>query len=447
MSSGDSLDQRYLEFTAKTSDVFARFPQIEPLRHFIFKDLLIQPRPLGVREAVKHWFAPLVRREQTTGVLQKGKILIWIESARDIMRDTLMPVFLELTKRGEHVRLVSFNGPGDLPGSTLRFRYPAACFAPHWARQAWDALCEADQQFGDRSLAQSFYYACANVQSLLDEMKRVLHAVTPHVVVTASTQLVGGSAMLVAARLSGIRSLLLQHGLLQPFHLPIVADVMCTWGQSSNDTLARLGIERNRVRALGSPRHDDMGPSTNGAARPALLQRLSLKDTFTLAFFSNGNDLLRNGRAPFECARWLEVIAKRFKSRVNVIVRLHPNEDGSLYRNCPHLVITKDRPELGLLLDGCDCVASLCSTALHEALLYHKPAWQLSADGWPDLAENWKHGLAKRISSESELSEMVEHVVNEGIQERPMNDMVDGVFINHGRATHAVADFVISQSH
>ena len=42
MSAVQSLDQRYLDFNAQTGSVFAQFPQIEPLRYFIFKQLLVQ---------------------------------------------------------------------------------------------------------------------------------------------------------------------------------------------------------------------------------------------------------------------------------------------------------------------------------------------------------------------------------------------------------------------
>ncbi|WP_447603651.1 hypothetical protein [Nitrospira sp. Nam80] len=446
MSFGESLDQRYLDFTVKTNEVFARFPQIEPLRHFIFKDLFIRPRCLPVEEVIKHWIAPLVHRQRTAGVLQKGSILIWIESARDIIRDTLMPVFLELAQRKEQVQLVSFNGPDHLPVSTVNFRFPAACFIPSWGREAWSALCDTEQRLRNRSHERSFYYACANVQSCLEEMKRMLGTITPRVVVTASTQLMGGSALLVSARANGIRTVLLQHGLLQPFHLPMVADVMCTWGRTSLDTLTALGLDPKRVRALGSPRHDTMRPSPDGEAKRLLARSLSLNNHFTLAFFSNGNDLLRNGRAPAECASWLEGVARHFRDRINVIVRLHPNEDGSLYGECPHLIVTKDRPELDLLLDGSDCVASLCSTAMHEALLYKKPVWQLYADGWPDLAANWRDGLATRIYSEAHLGQMVERMLDPLHRQPLADDSTGKVFTNHGRATKAVADFVLSQA-
>ena len=104
--------------------------------------------------------------------------------------------------------------------------------------------------------------------------------------------------------------------------------------------------------------------------------------------FSNGNDLVRNGVAPVQCAQWLESMASRYFHAINVVVRLHPNEDGSLYTHCSHLTISKALPDLTTTLEGSDWVGSLCSTVLYDALPYRKPVWQFYADGWPELADN-----------------------------------------------------------
>jgi hypothetical protein len=188
-----------------------------------------------------------------------------------------------------------------------------------------------------------------------------------------------------------------------------------------------------------------MRPAQNGRAKEDLLNCLSLKRRPILTFFSNGNDLSRNGFAPVECVRWLEAAAERYCGRINIIVRLHPNEDGSLYRRGSHLVITKESPEFSLLLDGSDCVASLCSTAMLDALLYYKPVWHFHADGWPDLATNWQEGLAQRIASQDQLYAMIEHLLNQAAPENQSNNLADRVFANHGRATQAVADFLLAE--
>lgn len=443
-NAADSLDRRYLDFSARTKDIFAQFPQIEPLRHFIFKELLIQRGTDNGIEIIKHWLRPMLRRGCSRGPLERADVLIWVESCREVIVDALLPVYHTLVARGLTVQLAWSGGPAKLPPSTLDFRYPARAVAPAWVKGAWETLCDEIEELRDRSLEQTFSYACANNQGLLDEVNRVLDAVQPKVVLAASTQLFGGAALMTSSRLRAV-TLLLQHGILQPFYTPLPADYMLTWGQSSNNVLIDLGVPQDRLVALGSPRHDSIGPSTNGDGRATLSQVLSLPRRPTFVFFSNGNDLVRNGIAPVECAEWLESTASHFASDINVIVRLHPNEDGSLYRQCSHLTITKTLPDLATTLQGSDWVGSLCSTVLYDALLYRKPIWQFYADGWFELADNWKNGLAMRISSRAELEEMVGRALVDRAVETVPESLTDQVFANHGLATEYIADFVQDQ--
>jgi hypothetical protein len=280
---------------------------------------------------------------------------------------------------------------------------------------------------------------------MFDELDRVLDAVRPKIALILSTQLVGGASLAVASREHGMLSLLLQHGILQAFYTPVVTDYMLTWGESSNEIVQAMGVPPHKLITIGSPRHDRMLPAHDGKTRAAFLEALHLPDRPTLIFFSNGNDLVRNGSAPAECATWLEAAAAQYADQINVVVRLHPNEDGSLYRDCPHLHITKDSPDLNTSLDGCDWTASLCSTVLYEGLLYRKPVWQFYADGWPDLADNWKTGLATRIASLEQLNNIIAAALRNDTRHFMDSDVVERVFLNHGRATTVVVDLVKRQ--
>jgi hypothetical protein len=446
MGTAAGLDQRYIEFRDRTAPVFARFPQMEPLRYTIFRDLVIQPRATGLRDTVKHWLRPLVRPGRTTQALEHTDILMWVEGGRSILGDTLLPVFREVVRRGARARLVSYGGPATLPDQTACFQHLHCARAPVWAEAAWEALGAVEPHIHRASLRRSFYHACANLSGLLSEMNRVLEVMRPTVVVAASSQMIGGHGLFVAARQRGLPTVLLQHGVVQPFYTPLSADVMLTWGRASCDTLERFGMESNRLVPLGSPRHDSMGHSHSGTARQTMLQKLALSDRCILVFFSNGNDLLRNGTAPMECARWLNAIAERFKDRLHVVVRLHPNEDGSLYRPYPRLVLTDTTLPFDQLMDACDCVSSLCSTAMYEALLYGKPVWQFHADGWPELADNCSGGYARRISSETDLSAQVTQMLHAGRRAAETNGLIHEVFANHGRAAEVVADYLLSEA-
>lgn len=436
-----SLDQRYIEFRDRTARIFAEMPQLEPMRHFIFKDLLIQRRADKGVEIIKHWLRPLRRRSESKGTVTQADVLICGETRREVQVDALLPVYRRLVGRGIKVQLAWSAGPSNLPATTLLVRYPARAVAPAWVKDAWEALCDKMEELQDPSLEQTFSYACANNQALIDEVNRVLEIVQPKVVLAAATQLPAGAAFITCSR-SRALTLLLQHGILQPVYTPLLSDYMLTWGQSSNGVMINLGIPEEKLVALGSPRHDSMRASTEGDASRELCEALSLPLRPTFVFFSNGNDLVRNGIAPIECAEWLESMAYRFEGDINVVVRLHPNEDGSLYRHCSHLTISKTLPDFRTTLQGSNWVGSLCSTVLYDALLYHKPTYQFYANGWPELAINWKSGLAKRISSRMELEQMVDHALRDRDSECVESNLIDDVFANHGRATEGVAEFL-----
>jgi hypothetical protein len=82
---------------------------------------------------------------------------------------------------------------------------------------------------------------------------------------------------------------------------------------------------------------------------------------------------------------------------------------------------------------------------LYDGLLYGKPIWQFHADGWPALADNWQQGLAQRVRSESYLRVLVGRMLAGHAERRGDAALVGRVFANHGRATQAVADVVMSR--
>jgi len=284
------------------------------------------------------------------------------------------------------------------------------------------------------------------LQGQYDEMHRVLEAATPKVVLCASTTQVGGAALVVAARHQSISALVLQHGMLGSGYLPLMTDSLLIWGPSSEEIMVSYGVPRARLLTVGSPRHDSMRPSGSGQARATLLQALRLPERPTFVFFSQGDDVVATGDAPVECARWLEETAAEYGNALNVVVRLHPNEDGALYRRCPHLTVMSKAVGLEIALDGCDWVGSIYSTVLYDALLYGKQALQFCADHWaPFPTHNWRQGLALRVSSQRHLSEIVGQMLSQGAARGVDEALVARVFANHGRATQAVADVVVSR--
>ncbi len=437
-----SLHERYLEFHAGSRAVFAQYPELEPLRFFVFRQLLIKGRGDGLKDSAKRWLRPLLKTARTRLDGRRADVLVWVETRREVIDEALLPVYRALVARGISTELMSYDRSTPPAAPARVFEFPARARSPQWAAEAWEALCDGAPGLCRRDLARSFAHSAAMLQGLYDELDRLLASVRPQVILCAATQPIGGAALMVTARRRGITALLLQHGMPGPDFIPLLADAMLMWGPSSAHTVVSLGLPRSRVLTPGSPRHDSMRPCGDGRARATLLSALGLSDRPTFVFFSQGHDRDGLGDAVVECMGWLERAAARYADAVNFVVRLHPNEDGALYRGCRHLTVMNRAVDLRVTLEGCDWIGSLCSTVLYDGLLYGRPAWQFYADDWPVYIDNWKTGLASRVSSEQHLVDMVSRVLSSGVPPGVDDALIARVFANHGRATQAVADVV-----
>ena len=101
-----TLDERYLDFLQKTRPVFAAFPQIEPLRYFIFRELLVQQRTRTWTEISKHWLRPIAQRPGKLRKPRKADLILMIEGLREVIVDAILPVYRELSSLGASVELV-----------------------------------------------------------------------------------------------------------------------------------------------------------------------------------------------------------------------------------------------------------------------------------------------------------------------------------------------------
>lgn len=433
------LDTRYLEFRDRTAGVFASFPQLEPLRHLIFKELWVKGSGASKREWLRYWGRRLLRRVRRRGPLQKADVLFVLEGRRAVGREMVLPLWEACRRRGVRAQLVALNVPSDLPADTHHLRGVPSEALPAWVDAAWQALSSVLPALDDNTLRRAFRMASASAAGKLRLAQEVLAQVDPGVVVVIANSMSGEVAFSTQARLEGRTTVQLQHGVPQAFYTPVLEEVMLTWGESSNLILQRLGVPAAKLRPVGSPRHDRFQPVPD--ARPRFCRLLRLPDRPTLVFFSNGNDLVRNGRAPAESAAWLEAAAAAFP-QVNVVARLHPNEDGSLFRQTPHVCVTKFELDLVTTFSAADIISSVCSTAMYEALLFDKPVWQFHADSWPPLEDNWKHGLADRVGSVEELKCKLGRWLETPEPRERWAQLAHRVFVNRGRAAAAAADCI-----
>src|ERR1043166_6489271 len=141
--SSQSLDERYLDFRNKTDAVFAQYPQIEPLRYFIFRELLVQQRARSWNDITKHCLRSIRHRGSRLRPPPKADVLLLVEGLREVIVDALIPVYDELRSRGINVGLIGTGGANGLPATAYYLGPIGRLFVPSWAKSSWDALCDS----------------------------------------------------------------------------------------------------------------------------------------------------------------------------------------------------------------------------------------------------------------------------------------------------------------
>jgi hypothetical protein len=444
-----TLDERWLEYVARTRPVFDAHPDLVPLRQQIFKSFVERKAQLSSKEQLKHLAKLMLKRQKTDVGAGQVDVVFWLELLREVHTQALLPVLAEVQRLGLRPALIV---PSTLSNrlngisQQIAFQLPYRKQSGSGLQRAWDDLRQALPQDTNTNSFSAFGTLYDTSGSCVEEIKRILVQLRPRVLVLAMDQLLSGSAACEAARQLGIPSLVLMHGAVLPYNAPLTAEHMGVWGSVGQEQLAALGIPSEKLVILGSPRHDKF-PQIPADARHRFQQALGLSDRPCLVFFSNGNDALRNSKTALEgCAEWLAAAAQHVREKIEIVVRLHPNEGGSLYTKYSHLRVFKNECDLETTLAGADICAALCSTALLDAMLYHKPVLQFYADGWPDLADNWRRGLSQRIASSQQLIETLTSGLREWEDCVKRQDVhLESVFANRGRATHVVAQYLAEQ--
>lgn len=444
-----TLDKRWLAYVERTRPVFELYPQLVPIRQSIFKELIGQSRPVTWKDRVRHW-SKLVRPKVTT-CLQNARpvdVVFLLSHPRDVLVEAVLPVITGVEASGARIALIVSSSVAR----QLHLRFtPIVLSVPYndlpveaW-RMTWDALrillgtdLPETSQFG-------FMRQVSFSTSVSTEIRRLLGQLRPRVLVVPVDQFLPYSAACCVAREMGIPSVVLQHGAVNPFNTPITADYMAVWGEIARQQLEELGVPAERLVIIGSPRHDSWPQVMSEEGKARVRQKLGLGYRPLMIFFSNGNDLQRNSReAVSGCAHWLQLAAQELGDQMDFLVKLHPNEDGLVYAGMSELCVFKCEIDLATALAAADVIGALCSTVLLDALLYHKPVLQFYSDGWPDLADNWRRGLAVRIADARGLIDWLSAGPASWQDGAAIQrDRLPQVFAYHGQATSATTQMIL----
>lgn len=186
----------------------------------------------------------------------------------------------------------------------------------------------------------------------------------------------------------GIPTAVLQHGLVAHNEdperirshiringlIPLIADYLCSWGKIMTEYAIKLGMPKENVITVGSPRHDSF-----------FKQKRTRKKTKTILFATSG--LGNNSVAGFtteileKYERSIETICsicQRFKE-YELIVKMHPYSSefidvkSIVKKNNPDAKIIQNA-SMADLINNCDVLITYGqSTVLLEAMIQEKP--------------------------------------------------------------------------
>ena len=436
-------EHQWLKYVEETRDVFSQFPFAQPLLWGIFYHFYKNP------EKRLHipllWSARVIRRQilgKTRIPKTKPDILFWVPREQDRLIKHIVALYKTFTDLGISSFFLgteeAYKNPDlqNIPGLILAKKLHKV------KKEQWNSFVNK------LSTTQKIFHGLTlrdlgtlpeKVIGYNYEIQKVLSQLVPKALIIAEELLVSSHVLCLVAKRLGIKVFVLQHGAVNGYFMPVNSDYFITWGSISTHHMQQLGLSNDRILTLGSPGHDRFAQIDRSSARVELLKTLSLPDRPTFVFFSNGNDPVRNTYEALEaCKDWLYSAARLLKRQYNIVIKLHPDENGELYLDADNnITIFKNECDVLSSIAGSDIIGSLCSTVLSEALIFNIPAFQFLGDGWPELVDNWRWLIAHRIKDGQSLVKKLVAVSNNDRNIRNVDTSI--YFANQGCAAENVS--------
>ena len=195
--------------------------------------------------------------------------------------------------------------------------------------------------------------------------------------------------IMITGKRAGIPTVVLQHGLFAHREkmpkedayiringfLPLVADYLCVWGNIMSQHSTKLGMKKENVLTVGSPRYDNflVQPKSKIKEKKTILFATSGLANFSASQFTS--EILEKYEKSLEviCS-----ICKKFKE-YELIVKLHPysydfiDVKNIIKKNYPDAKIIQNA-NMANLIENCDVLITYAqSTVLLEAMMLEKP--------------------------------------------------------------------------
>jgi len=221
--------------------------------------------------------------------------------------------------------------------------------------------------------------------------------------------------VILASRAKNIPTLVVQHGILAEHngHGVIHADMIAVWGEYASAWYKRFGNENKKIIVTGNPAFDIMLGAQAGYGKDIMLRSLGLAGKRSLVtVISPGQSMFRQTAFVYDdvAENMIRGMVKAVATvrDVNLVIKLHPNEDPAVFSG---FIDKKDRDfvsmvsktDLRALITASDLVVTMDSTVGLEAVIAGKPLMVINLTGREDLIPYVERGVATGVYANGDI--------------------------------------------
>ena len=272
----------------------------------------------------------------------------------------------------------------------------------------------------------------------IEVMKRVIDVEKPDIIVEACEYGAYGRSAVVEAKLRGIPTIGIQHGIITPTHFDYrylaheinynsildpnrcpIPDKTAVYGTYHKDILTRIcGYPEDSVVVTGQPRYDILYHADKIYSKEKFLNRYKINPDHKIVLWAtqwgvNDDENIKNFKAIFETVEGMK--------NTTLIIKQHPREgeretkiiEKHLNNYKISAVVTPKDSDTYEQLFICDLMITKNSTIAVEAIALNKPVIVLNLSEEPDAVDYVEEGIALGVYKEEDLKPAIEKLLKD----------------------------------
>jgi hypothetical protein len=292
--------------------------------------------------------------------------------------------------------------------------------------------------------------------------KQMIENEKPHLILLTNEYGEFEHTLVVAARLKGVPTLAVQHGVITPTHCGyifekenkgkvILPDMTCVYGQYHYDLLTKESIYGpEQVVVTGQPRYDILYYADKIYSKEKFLARYKVTPDHGILLWTTQC----HGLSDEENARNFTTVFGVMQNNKNVtlLIKQHPGE-GERYTKIIEDYLAKYKTDAILVpknsdtyeqLFFCDLLMTKSSTTAMEAVALNKPIIVLNLSGEPDAVDYVEQGVALGVYKEDDLKPSIEKLLKDPSELAKNRDKYIERYLYKidGKATERVAQVI-----